>query len=292
MSHGNTSRQWLAVLAQQASLFDRMKGARRAEALLDAVFYELVRAVGVSGFIEVGAHDGQRSVRVKFENPATKVIALEANPNNHRRYSQLYNFPAVGVDYRLAAAAETNGIARFNVESDQGPRGAGDSSLLPRAKEFSGLGGVTTTVEVPSVALDSITQAMDSVALWVDVEGASGLVLKGATETLGKTAILKVEVEEASYWEAQWRAPQVVGYLIDYGLIPIARDLGPAPAQYNILFASERVRDTEFCSSTLTHFLRKSRDRDVADLLGYVRRHHLTQKALAPIRRLDPRQSV
>ena len=68
------------------------------------------------------------------------------------------------------------------------------------------------------------------------MEGACGLVLPGARDLLNRSAVVMVEVEDQNWWgKRHWLREQVVSYLYDLGLVPVARDFQHAN-QYNIVF--------------------------------------------------------
>ena len=73
--------------------------------------------------------------------------------------------------------------------------------------------------------------------MWIDVEGASAQVLRGATGILGAVAVVMIEVESDRRWEGQeWVDHDVVRFFASVGLIPVARDR-QSRLQYNIVFA-------------------------------------------------------
>jgi hypothetical protein len=108
-------------------------------------------------------------------------------------------------------------------------------------------------VSVAAVTLDDhlATDGELRTAMWVDVEGASGSVLRGARVTLTHTDVVIVEVEERQVWEgAHWLRPTVVEYLVERGLVPVARDL-QSRFQHNIVF----VRDDLVTRPDIAHRL-------------------------------------
>ena len=95
--------------------------------------------------------------------------------------------------------------------------------------------------------------------MWVDVEGACGLVLPGARDLLAKTAVLMIEVEEQQFWGAEhWLREQVVSYLFDLGLVPVARDF-EYRYQYNIVFVrAELLAGPNGINNALARFVSRT----------------------------------
>ncbi len=245
---------WLERLRLQASLFDmRDRGQERAERHLDELFFELVRMAGPELVIEVGAHDGQRAVRAKIENPEARVIALEGNPRHHQSFSATTDFGAQGVEYLHLAASDAVGPVTFHVMPDVHGVPAGGSSLLARSDHQA------TPVTVPGTPLDSFLSDAGSVALWVDVEGASKAVLAGAGEVLQRVDVMKIEVEERRFWEGQWLAVDVLAALLDVSLVPIARNRAYDERQYDVLLVSQRLMRAADVGDVVMPFLEQAR---------------------------------
>src|SRR5674476_201404 len=95
---------------------------------------------------------------------------------------------------------------------------------------------------VEGVTLDGFfgIDAQEPVCLWIDVEGASGHVLRGATALLRRTELVLIEVEEKLMWEGQWRSIDVIEFFLDAGFVPLTRD-AEYNQQYNIIFVREDV---------------------------------------------------
>jgi hypothetical protein len=98
------------------------------------------------------------------------------------------------------------------------------------------------------VVLDGVTldeffadQTFTNAAMWIDVEGACGIVLPGARDLLARSALVMIEVEEQPFWGAeQWLRGRVASYLFELGFVPVARDFEFAH-QYNIVFVHTDV---------------------------------------------------
>lgn len=225
---------WLERLGLQAPSYGmRENRQHRAEHLLDELFFELVTLARPALFIEVGAHDGQRAVRAKAENPHTRVIALEGNPRHYEAFKAATD--------STPTASNTFIWPRRCSRSGDLPRAAGRArrptcrrSLLPRS------GHAATLTTVPA-SFNSFLADAGSVALWVDVEGARRSVLAGATDMLQRVDVIKLEVEEWPFWESQWLAPEVLAALLDVGLVPVELNRVFNERQYDLLLVSQRL---------------------------------------------------
>ena len=96
------------------------------------------------------------------------------------------------------------------------PIANGQASLLKREKTPADFERGFIEATVDGVTLDAFfaDQYFTSAGMWVDVEGACGLVLPGARDLLAQTAVLMIEVEEQQFWGAEhWLREQVISYL-------------------------------------------------------------------------------
>ena len=90
----------------------------------------------------------------------------------------------------------------------------------------------------------------DRLVAWVDVEGATEIVLGNGPEVLSQTALVYIEVEREAKWDQQWLDVDVARYLAELGFVPIARD-NQRRHQYNVIFASaELAADPEVARLT------------------------------------------
>jgi len=140
------------------------------------------------------------------------------------------------------AVTDTAGPVTFHLRSRQDGeelrKVTGNSSLLRRQSADTEYEELT----VDGVTLDGFfgIDAQEPVCLWIDVEGASGHVLRGATALLRRTELVLIEVEEKLMWEGQWRSIDVIEFFLDAGFIPLTRD-AEYDQQYNIIFVREDV---------------------------------------------------
>lgn len=211
------------------------------------VFFDLIAMKKPETFCDIGANKGEAGRRALARVPGMKVFGFEANPKIHSRYKKV-NVDS-GVFWINTAVADQNGklvlyipkvLARAlkgqNLVSERvvEAEDTGKSSLLKRDENAE-----YEAVEVPAVALDKFLEEhapVGRVALWIDVEGAASLVLKGAAATLVRTDIIIVEVEGFSFWQNQALVMQVLDTLYAAGFVPVLRDREYHDAQFNIIF--------------------------------------------------------
>ncbi|MEW2500538.1 FkbM family methyltransferase [Amycolatopsis sp. NPDC047767] len=211
---------------------------------LDALFLDRISLLQPRIFVEAGAFEAETSLRVAEAVPECTVVAFEANPYVHRKFTAATDFAARGVDYRHQALASEPGEVTFLVITDSASladdRVEGYNSLLRRRGD-DWLGDVEyEEVTVAATTLDrEFAAAPGPFALWMDVEGATEQVLSGAGTFLDRCDLLKIEVEETPFWQDQWLAADVVEKLRQHGLEPFARDT-QTEDQYNVLFARKR----------------------------------------------------
>ncbi|MEU3982452.1 FkbM family methyltransferase [Streptomyces sp. NPDC026672] len=200
-------------------------------------------------FVEAGAYEAATSMAVAAAVPGCAVVAFEANPYVHRKFTAATDFAANRVDYRHQALSSRPGEATFLVITDSASladdRVEGYNSLLRRAGG-DWLGDVEyEEVTVAASTLDhEFADRQGPFALWLDVEGATEQVLTGGRKFLDRCDLLKVEVEETPYWQDQWLAQDVISELRGHGLEPVARDT-QTEEQYNVVFASMRLLEAE-----------------------------------------------
>lgn len=253
MSNNHTSNDiawlWRNQLLAQAAWYD-LRGSevrKTVTATLAEHFLAMQNLLKTDCFIEIGAHEATFSRRAKNMYPSAKIFAFEANPHVYSVYHEQLSAEAPDISYLHSAVSDHDGYADFIFsdiienkdgvllkESQTGRR----HSLFPlkNAKK-------STRKKVPSVTLDTFIaqkQLTDATfCLWIDTEGATGLVLEGAKSTLQRTTSIYLEVEEKEFWQGQWNADQIFTWLIQRGFIPIFRDFEWA-FQYNIIWLNKK----------------------------------------------------
>jgi FkbM family methyltransferase len=215
----------------------------RSNKLLITLFKQVLKKSPVDYMYEVGANSATFSIEARKEGLTKQCIAFEANPYNFAKFTQIYDYKALGVDYRHLAVSDSDGELKFQLMRNNGggevPYEVGNNSILKRTHP-------KVTYEecsVKAMKLDSLHPGSGSVALWIDVEGAQEAVLSGALETIKKAEAVFIEVVEIKFWQNQWLVTDVTSFLAALGFVAIARDFEYAK-QYNILFVKKDLEQS------------------------------------------------
>jgi FkbM family methyltransferase len=237
VAHSAWYQFWAALTAAQAHNSGRARKAidRRVVRFYQDVC-ELVRPT-VS--LELGAHEGAFSEWSKRTFPDATCVALEANPFVHAKHQE--HLAELGVDYHHLAAGPTNGLMCINIPTTIRGKPRGRENRMASLVTHRQAGG-QESIEVPAVRIDDWLDLADHDRLvaWIDVEGASGLVLPGARETLARAKAVYIEVERADRWPGQWLDVDVARFFADIGKVPVIRDI-QRPGQYNVVFLDGRL---------------------------------------------------
>ncbi|GAA4367858.1 FkbM family methyltransferase [Nocardioides caricicola] len=200
------------------------------------LFLELCLRLEPTIGLEIGAHEASFSQWLKAASPSTRCLAFEANPHVAEKYRD--RVLATGVEYRHLAVGPTNGPAQLVIPTSVRHK---ERRLTNRMASLSlhTESDSAETVEVESVRLDDFLtlDADDRLVAWVDVEGATEVVLGSGPEVLRRTSLLYIEVEREAKWHDQWLDVDVARHLAGLGFTPIARD-AQRPHQYNVVFAA------------------------------------------------------
>lgn len=232
---------FLLQLSQQASLYDLtyMTGRALSREQVENLYFRMLEVLPVTTTLELGAHEATFSRMVKEKFPTRTARAFEANPQVYSHFFLKGDIERCGVDYIHTAVGAENGSTAFYIYDQlDGKEEARDSrrqSLLLRTDTQD---AHYTAVWVPQARLDTLCSADDASArygLWIDVEGAAGLVLDGAEETLKKTLLVYIELESIPKFAGQSLDRDILSRLLDADFLPVARDF-QFRHQYNVLF--------------------------------------------------------
>lgn len=235
---------FLLQLAQQASLYDLtyMKGRALSREQVENLFFRMLEILPVTTTLELGAHEATFSRTVKEKFPQREARAYEANPQVYAHFFLEGAVERNGVKYIHTAVGANNGSIPFylydQLEGKAESRDSRRQSLLLREKAQD---AHFTTVQVPQARLDTLCANDDAstlYALWIDVEGASGLVLDGAQATLNKTLLLYIELESVPQFADQSLDRDILARLLENDFLPVARDF-QFRHQYNALFVKK-----------------------------------------------------
>ena len=182
------------------------------------LFFDLAK--NCHTLIECGAHGAEASVR--FDGAA---IAIEANPITFKEKTA----KAPHIKRLNIALDDHEGSADFHFFS--GKPMPGNASLFERNDKKT-----TRKITVPVTTLDKISENIpEGIALWIDVEGKGYEVLNGGKETLKKTNVLIIEVEQIPFWKNQKLDYDVKEFLENEGFVFVDQDQEYAQ-QYNMVY--------------------------------------------------------
>ena len=216
-------------------------------------FRRLCRRADPAVVLEIGAHEASFSRWAARTLPDARVIAFEANPHVHAKYAA--ELAETRVEYHHLAVGPLTGEVRLNLPTDLGGR---ERELANRMASLGVHREMVDQIEVtvPSVRLDEfvVLGEGERAVAWIDVEGASGVVLDGSTGVLDRIDAVHIEVERETTWEGQWLDTDVAVFLKQHSLVPVARDLA-RKFQHNVVFARthlvEQVATTKQAAALL-----------------------------------------
>jgi FkbM family methyltransferase len=227
---------------------------RWTEARLDDLFFEVCRQLRVRTLIECGAHAAEASLRFVAEQHGRVAIALEANPFTFEKKTLLAQSGRVTV-INEGLGAEPGRLSLRIPDKD----GTGNRVSLMASFLEETAGRPVHTVEVPVTTVDEVCVrfgAEGPIALWIDVEGYGGQVLRGGEQSISSDVdVVVIEVSESGRWVGEARASEVTAWLAAAGFTRMARDCAKSDnSQYNIIFV--RRADQIATSYTRTYIAR------------------------------------
>jgi FkbM family methyltransferase len=205
---------------------------------LERVLISLLPLISPTVVVEIGAHEASFSKLAKQALPLARIIAMEANPAVFAKFEA--DIIAHGIEFVNKAAADIDAKIRFSVPENKEHGEIMSMGSLLRTSFTS----KSNTFEVDAVRLDSFlgTDCRTRKVLWIDVEGAVGIVLDGASGALESCVAVYAEIEPSDRaWPGQMLDVAVIELLGSYGLVPVLRDVQRKNWQYNVLFLSRDV---------------------------------------------------
>ena len=172
----------------------------------ECLFYCLLKRLNISCICDIGSMDGTASILFRKLRPEASIFAFEANKYNFGNIINDSNILNSNIKVVNCAVTNYNGTAKFNIVSaeydDPHSNNRGRSSLYTRDDAK-----IKESVEVEAIRIDDFllnqNNKTDSIALWVDVEGADYEVLKGIEKIKDRISIIHVEVEKKKIWNDQ-----------------------------------------------------------------------------------------
>lgn len=206
-------------------------------------FQELCERVEPTVVLELGAHEAGFSRWAKESFPHARCLALEANPYVFRKHRE--KLARAGVEYHNLAAAERNGTVTVNIPLQVGDTVKSHDNRMG-SLAVHGKASETEMVEVEAIRVDDFVALADDdrVVAWIDVEGASDVVLRGGSEVLARADAIYIEVESNETWSGQWLDVDVARFFRSLGLVPAIRDIQRLH-QYNVIFVGAPLAEDE-----------------------------------------------
>jgi FkbM family methyltransferase len=228
----------LAVHAQRRSSVER----------LGSIAADIVKMLRPDAILEIGAHEGTFSLRVKAALPDSRVVAFEGNPEVYAKYAECLS--RAGVEVHNLLVSNSAGTSRMNVPVTRQTVRSGMGSML-----FDSRAEHHVEYDVPTVTIDDfLGSAVCTTALWIDVEGAVGQVLEGAKQSLQSCIAIFVELETAIRWPGQALAHEVIPILTDAGFVPLLAD-NQREWQFNVMFVRpQTLNDKGVIRACYTYF--------------------------------------
>jgi FkbM family methyltransferase len=222
------------TLQRMLSKLSRWRGKHSAQRLRKR-FLRIAAALNTDTFVEVGAFDGSVAIEARSILPRARIVSFEANPFNHAHFSTTLRHEEHNVEYRQYAISDSVGETTFSI-AGAGEQGLSKKSSILRRLSTSAVAHFAD-VTVPCTTLDAFFESKrpSRMALWIDVEGATEQVLRGAASIMETVGVLLIEVEEEQFWEGQWLAGDVEAFLRAAGLECVGHDR-EYKAQENRLF--------------------------------------------------------
>jgi FkbM family methyltransferase len=213
-----------------------------------SAFLRLLKILRPQVVLDIGSMDAGHSHFFRDVAPASRIIAIEANPYNYADVVRSGNAVKWNVEWEYCAISDTDGVADFNVlqfdrESQEPAWERGGSSLLFRIH-----GNPYETIRVPSKRLDTFLAERGLLhhgkAIWMDIEGAVELMLAGARESLTTTHCIHVELEGDEMFSGQTLGPDIVSQFEKLGFVPIlSSDDDGTAHQYDVVFVAKTILD-------------------------------------------------
>ncbi len=194
----------------------------------------------VATVLDIGACEGEDSLRYARLFPRARVFAFEALPENQELVRAHFARHSDGrCELVPVALSAENGTATFHVSSgapEDKPQGEDwdygnkSSSLLPPGKvgrDWIPWLKFHRAITVPTRRLDDFCRERGLAAvdyMHIDVQGAEWLVLQGARDILPATRCIWMEVAETELYEGQRARSEVEAFLTAQGFRPVRRD--------------------------------------------------------------------
>jgi FkbM family methyltransferase len=167
--------------------------------------------------LDIGACEGEDSIRYSRLFPRARVLSIEPLPENQEIIRANFSKYGVAAELIPVALSDRRGSATFYVSDGQPPElfsgeswnyGNKSSSLLPPATAEPLYGWIRfpQSITVPCETLADVCAAREVNLvdfIHMDVQGAEGLVLEGARTMLPRVRVIWLEVSNQQLYKGQ-----------------------------------------------------------------------------------------
>lgn len=240
---------------------------QHSHTVLVEAFFKLIDHHNVSTLLEIGAFQAEVSRRFinkanTNESATRQALAVEANPYNYKKFKD--SLTEAGVIYHHAAVQDREGtcelqlhVTELDIENGyiRGNNSILKSDTRPDTRIESVPGTTLDALVASYVASESIPDPVAShPALWIDVEGALDLVIKGGHHTLKNSLAIFAEVETQRLWNDQAIFTEIAAQLDKLGFFPYLRDCEYEPEQFNVMFVNRELINTDLLEDIAAGF--------------------------------------
>ena len=187
----------------------------------------------ISNIIIVGGYTGREIPKLLHSYPRCQITVFECSPRDSETLRKKFL-----VNHRVSviekAVSDTLGFITFNETTK-----AGSGSILNPGKNAKKWFELEKTDEftVSTTTLDDELNAQSVDCLWIDVQGAEGIVLSGAERTLASTDSIFIEVSVVpEFYEGSITQEKLIARLAKYDFHPVAIGLDSGNLTGNALF--------------------------------------------------------
>lgn len=203
-------------------------------------FHALLWLFDPDVILDVGSMDGSDSRKFKKLIPDAEVVAFEGNPINYQAMCADVGLQQLGIRIIQRLVSNQEGSRSFFVQRSTSASAGfnrGTSSAIRRSEQNV----ETEEIHLDAVRIDSfLTQeyyGINSVAMWVDVEGYAYEVLEGMRDVQDRISLIHVEVETKEIWLGQKIEADILALAKSMGFIPVAR--GAHEVQRDLILVKE-----------------------------------------------------
>jgi FkbM family methyltransferase len=162
------------------------------------LFQSLIKCIRCDLVMDIGSCNGRQGFGFRLILPEADVVAFEANPYNYREMARNPGLIDNRIIIENMAVADKDGESVFYIRKadyhrpDTLQNNRGISSLMECPEDV-----LMKMVKVPCCRLDTYVQQhypqASRIALWIDVEGAEGLVAQGMERIADRVRLMQIE---------------------------------------------------------------------------------------------------